>query len=86
MRYPQSALRQKQLGELKMVKATCRPMYLMGIEDCDDCPHGQRHLCNILSLTYDLTTERHVCPLDDTMEKCVVDQVYLPHVLKEIEQ
>jgi len=67
-----------------MVKATCRPMYLMGIEDCDDCPHGQRHLCNILSLTYDLTTERHVCPLDDTMEKCVVDQVYLPHILKVV--
>jgi len=29
----------------------------------------------------DLTAERNVCPLLPEMEKCVIDQVYLPHVL-----
>ena len=64
-----------------MVKATCRPMQLVGVEDCDDCPHGKRHTCNILSLTYDLTAERHICPLNSVMEKCVVDGGHLPHVI-----
>ena len=29
----------------------------------------------------DLTAERNVCPLLPEMEKCVVDKIYLPHVL-----
>lgn len=50
----------------------------LGIISCYSCPDKSR--CEAYWLIMDLTATRDVCPLLPEMEKCVIDQVYLPHV------
>ena len=59
------------------MQVTCLPM--SHSESCYHCDYKTR--CDAYTLIMDLTAERNVCPLLPEMEKCVVDQIYLPHVL-----
>ena len=59
------------------MQVTCLPM--SHSESCYHCDYKTR--CDAYALIMDLTAERNVCPLLPEMEKCVVDQIYLPHVL-----
>jgi len=61
------------------MRVACTDKKFIGINSCYDC-HDKQY-CEAYTLIMDLTAERNMCPLNPVMEKCVVDQVYLPHVL-----
>jgi len=61
------------------MRVACTDKKFIGINSCYDC-HDKQY-CEAYTLIMDLTAERNMCPLNPVMEKCVVDKIYLPHVL-----